>query len=145
MTSPLSPMEQIGIQLKEYDTLRTEVIQRTNSIYQLYGVAASASVAISLLTAAYSPTFGGLLFIFFTIVAFITFRNVQFDIEQFAIRLRELENAINERAGVTLLEWETKYGGVLPASLQSRKEHVFGPFPRAYQRCQRLLRLRRPN
>jgi hypothetical protein len=132
--SALSPKEQIDILTKEYNSLRTEVMQRTTSIYQLLGVGVTVSVAISVLGAAYSPKTAAVAFTFFAIIIAVLFRNVEFHINELATRLRELEQAINELAGTTLLEWETKRGGILPDSRRRRVDYVFGPFLKVYRR-----------
>jgi hypothetical protein len=139
---PLSEREQIEILFKEYNILRTEIMQRTTSADQIYGVAGSAVVAIAVISSAYSPSVGLILFIILPLIIWLTHRNIQFDINNLGARLGELEKAINDRARVTLLEWEKKHGGAWPEAQQRRREYIFDPFLRGYQRCKILLRRR---
>ena len=59
---PLTRAEQIAILMAEYNTLRSEIIQKNTSAFQIYGVAGSAAVAISVIIDAYSVAIGVILF-----------------------------------------------------------------------------------
>jgi hypothetical protein len=127
MSNPFSHQEQVQILMEEYKTLRAEIIQRMASSFQTWGVAGTASVAISGIVAAYSVPIGALLLIMFFLVIWLAWRVVDYDTRLNAMRLRELETTINELAGTRLLVWETNYGTAWPERQRMRFEYVFRP------------------
>src|SRR4051812_34948065 len=113
----LTRNERIQIVMREYDTLRTEGLQRLTSWYQICGVAGTAVVAVAVIMAAYSVTVGLVLLVLFPIPISVMFKNLEFDMYELGNRLREVENSVNTLAEEKLLAWETERGGILPAQL----------------------------
>src|SRR5207249_3725901 len=132
--------EQIQILLHEHDTLRTEILQRLTSAYQVYGVVGTSAVAISVIMAAYSIEVALILFILLPFIIWFIAANIDYDLREIAAQLRDLERRVNELAGATLLTWETEHGGILPGAMRRRAEHIYGPFVRTYNRWRALLR-----
>jgi uncharacterized membrane protein len=122
------PKEQIQILMEEYKTLRAEIVQRLASMYQIAGIAGTASVTISGIVAVqHSVLLGLILFIFFFFVIWFTQRLIDFDMRMNATRLRELEAIVNNLAGTRLLVWETDHGGVWPEAQRRRVTYVLQP------------------
>ena len=106
------PKDKVLILFKEYDTLRTEIIARTNNCYQLW-VAAAAAVAwltsrqLELTLLALTATLG----LIFLAAAGALYR----DINALSCRASTIEAKINLLSGgEELLEWETRWGGYSP-------------------------------
>jgi hypothetical protein len=104
--SPTDPFPGIQILLQEYSTLRSEILGRTNNIYQL--IAGVPAVLIFILQQ--QSHFLILLSILIATTGLFTWL-ISRDISKAARRLRQLEREINRRAGDHLLEWETRWGG----------------------------------
>jgi hypothetical protein len=139
---PLERKEQIQILMEEYKTLRAEIIQRLASMYQIAGIAGTASVTISgIMAFQHSVLLGLILFVFFFLVIWFTQRIIDFDMRMNASRLRELETIVNNLAGTRLLIWETEHGGVWPEAQRRRVTYVFQPLISACHRfCSFLSR-----
>jgi hypothetical protein len=108
-------MDKIQILLAEYGSLRTEVIHRTNNLYQLVAAGAvlfSVAVSRQRIDAVFWITVG----LSITVVAAFAFL-INRDLDKAARRLRDLELDINTRAGETLMIWETRWGGVVASAL----------------------------
>ena len=112
--APLTHAEKIQILMAEYNTLRAEVIQKSNSTFQIFGVAITAVVAISGIVATYAIIAGFSIFIILIVVLLATYRSIEFSMLTFGNRLREIEREVNQLAGAKLLKWETEYVGILP-------------------------------
>ena len=114
MTTPakeqLGQAEKVRILLHEYATLRAEILARIGHMYPLG--AASAALFFWLLARPFNFWLW-LAFIASLIVVTYFYWLISRDIKKAARRLRELEHDINERAGETLLIWETKWGGTV--------------------------------
>src|SRR5271165_4600122 len=80
---PLGRQEQIQILMEEYKTLRTEIIQRMASSFQIWGVAGTAAVAISGFVATYSIWIGILLLPIFILVISLAWRVIEFDTRRY--------------------------------------------------------------
>jgi hypothetical protein len=139
-SGPLSRMEKIQILMEEYKTLRAEILQHHSSGFQLYGVAGSAAVAVTVLAAAYSVIAGMILFFFFPLLLMIVARNSDFSVREAAFRLREIEHHVNELAEDNLLRWETERGGIWPEARKRRAEYILGPLTAAYAWTRELMR-----
>jgi hypothetical protein len=107
--------DKITILMHEYDTLRDEIIQRNNALQQQNSIA--AVVLFGTLTIAWSGNVGkyqsyilyGLLalcFLIFIYGIWFAFRET----DRVIVRLRQIEADVNQRAGETLLQWETHWG-----------------------------------
>jgi hypothetical protein len=107
---PFSEEEKVRILLNEYATLRSEILGRTNHMYQL----GAAGTVLVLWTIGRPVGFG---FWFGLTIALVAlpyfFWLISRDVQKAATRLRELEKESNSRAGETLLVWETRWGGAV--------------------------------
>src|SRR6266849_10226121 len=113
-STPLSAKEQIDILLKEYDTLRQEIIARTSQGFQVLGFGVLLYTALVAWFGAHSVdrTFWVLLIIFVLTIAVVSLMAHR-DINMAARRISEIELHVNNLAGATLLQWETKYGAAV--------------------------------
>ena len=102
--------DKIQILLNEYSSLRNEVVQRTNNLYQIIGIGA---VLLSLI---FARSYGEARFWIAVAIGVVVITTCGFlihhDVEKLARRLRALEKEINHRAGEELLIWETVWGGL---------------------------------
>ena len=101
-------MEPIQILFKEYDSLRSEIVARTNNGYQLIAVGAGALAWLA------SRPVNGMLFVSIGIilVALLAFVGAWWrDTYMCSCRVKELEHEINALAGRELLKWETHWTG----------------------------------
>jgi hypothetical protein len=106
---PFSSQEKVQILLQEYNTLRQEIIQRTNQGFQIYGVGAVFFVLL-MGRSSYDQKFWIMLCI--ALIALLIASKISISgIGKAAKRLWELENAINGLAGEDLLVWEGQRGG----------------------------------
>src|SRR2546421_9424266 len=106
----LNDLEQVNIMLHEYDTLRNEILNRQNHLYQLFALAGLFFVWIAghpidlrfwiSIAAAILVLGFGYWFIFR-------------DTEKAAERLRQIEKKINDLAQDEILVWETRWGGAI--------------------------------
>lgn len=108
----LGPKDKIVILCKEYDTLRAEIIARTNNCYQLWGAGAAAIAWLATRLRIWSfwalVTAFGLIFLG---VFWALYR----DINALSKRISVIEGKINHFFGRDeLLEWETRWGGASP-------------------------------
>jgi hypothetical protein len=110
----LTRKEKIEILFKEYDTLRTEIMTRTNNGYQLSAIAAGAMTWLISrpidIRFWIASTLAAVVFSLFYVL-------IMRDINKFAARIRELEGEINALSGADLLEWETHWGGAAAGHL----------------------------
>jgi hypothetical protein len=132
--SPLCRKEQIQVLMSEYNTLRSEILQKATSAFQINGVALSASVVIlgAILAALAAGNFylavvGAIAVFVFAVPIWILPRTVQFSMHELGGHLIEVERAVNDLAGARLLTWETERGGSLPETQLRRKEYKYGP------------------
>jgi hypothetical protein len=103
--------DHMQILFKEYDTLPTEIIARTNNGYQLFGIGAATGALIAWLGShSADVTLWGLIAVAFVACAIMT-RVLVRDTNVIAGRVIEIEAEINLMAGKTLLQWETRSGG----------------------------------
>ena len=98
----------IQVLLQEYGGLRTEIVHRTNNMYQLIAVGAVVLGFVLSGTNAYriaiDVAIGAPALKYFHWL-------ITRDIRKAARRLREIEKDVNARAGENLLVWETYFGG----------------------------------
>jgi hypothetical protein len=111
MDKQLSQFEKIQILLQEYNSLRSEMIERHTVTYQAIGIIGAAFVGLIALvwnTSIKVKIFAvvGFVVVFTGVVLWINR-----DVAKAAKRVRELEADINTRAGEPLLKWETEHGG----------------------------------
>ncbi len=104
----IGPKEKLTVLLKEYDSLRAEVLARTNHIYQLFAIAGGA--ATWLLSRSIDGRFWLLMCGLATVVLAGWWTSVR-DIKKCATRIGELETKVNELVGEDLLQWEKYFGG----------------------------------
>ena len=113
--------ERIQILIAEYSSLRSQLIARTTSIYQVAAILAIA--AIWLLQQQIGMMLwmgGGLTVIGISACAWCLAR----DCMRAALRVRELENEINRRAGERLLVWDSEWGSMNERIWSSRITHT---------------------
>ena len=132
----LSRMEEIQILLAEYNTLRTELLQRNTTAFQALGVAGTAFIAVIVFTFTQSIWGGLILLVILPTLIWIVLRMFDFDTRNAAVRIAELEAAINDKAGSKLLAWETDYGLPSLGAAEKRRLHVVGPPLSIYRWCQ---------
>lgn len=123
----INDKEKIDILLEEYKTLRAELIQRNTTLNQLYlGFGAAfltiAGIALDkrrvLVAFTLLPILGCL--------TYLVTRIFDFDVKAASLRIAEIEQQINEKAGADLLKWENEYG--LPKiGWGPRIQHIFEP------------------
>ncbi|HLI62850.1 MAG TPA: hypothetical protein VKV05_05590 [Terriglobales bacterium] len=122
-------MNHVEILFKEYDTLRAEIISRTNNAVQLgtafaalgFGIVTWSVSRSTITTLRGVATLAGVIL---ALVVFYVILNqwlVQLDIDNAAARLRELESQINRLCGAELLRWETHWGGAVTGPLRKKK------------------------
>jgi hypothetical protein len=119
----MTDKEMADILLAEYSTLRDELLQRNTVLNQTFAIgSAVVAAALSLLS---SPIWAVGLILILVLPAPLTFfaLMLQYDTEQAARRLREIESAVNELAGKELLVWETR-NGILSISYIDRMKIV---------------------
>jgi hypothetical protein len=122
----MSTSDKVNSLLFEYNSLRSEIMQR-NSIFNQYCViSVPASVAaVSVVTSAF-PALGIVLFLVICCLLYVVFRIIEFDTLTAAARVRELEAQINEMAGERLLTWETDHG-LSKIGYRDRFRYIFDP------------------
>ena len=125
LASALAAKDQIEILLREYDTLRAEIIARTTAGSQLVAVAAILFTALLTVMATRSAPSGtserswlsshaggafwsclSVLVAFVCVFTWLAHREINIIAE----RLQRIEQQVNGLAGTDLLEWETKWG-----------------------------------
>jgi hypothetical protein len=110
--APLAERDKINILLHEYDTLRTEIIHRTNNMFQV--IAGCGVLFVWILSRQLSDVRFWLGLILLLALAALFSWLIRRDINKAAARLRELEADINVRAKEPgLLRWESKHGGAV--------------------------------
>jgi hypothetical protein len=113
MSETIGEKEKITILLHEYDTLREEIIQRTNHGFQIYGI--GAVFFVWLMSRSFDQRFWIMLCI--SVIALgRAWRSSVREIRKAAERLQELENIINGLAGTDLLVWESHKSGFATGS-----------------------------
>jgi hypothetical protein len=104
-------MEATAILFKEYDTLRAEIISRTNNIYQVIGIGAALGIAV--LSRPAPQGLGKAFWVtlsIFSILIVSLWGALHLDISRTGGRLREIEAEVNAITGHELLKWETHWG-----------------------------------
>jgi F0F1-type ATP synthase assembly protein I len=104
--------QNIEILFKEYDTLRNEIVTRTNNGYQLVAISgALAAGLIGWFSQHYFDRTFWLLLSVFAFVILVAAVLLIVDLRRLSLRLQELESEINKLAGTDLLKWERLHGG----------------------------------
>lgn len=131
-TIPDGNLQRINILLKEYDTLRSELQQRTAAGFALVGiVVAAAGWSLSQTLARHYYTSAVVVFL---IVCFLFFgpRFINVQIRRCAERVQRIEKRINFLAQDQLLEWESRWG------MGATGHHLRDEFPPDLQADQKL-------
>ncbi len=109
-SNQITAKDRIDILLKEYDTLRAEILNRTNNLFTLMAIGGGV---LTLLLSFKNELrlWLPLLLIFGLIFGFIAWVNDR-NIRRIARRLMQIEYQVNQIAGgdTPLLEWETHWG-----------------------------------
>lgn len=101
----LSAKEQMDVLLKEYDTLRVEVLNRLNNSFQIGAIGITAGTWIASQPNSTRPS---LLIIILLVVVFLSSAITLWrDLYFVARHIADIEREINRLAGVTLLTWES--------------------------------------
>jgi len=105
--SHITPDKKIDILLKEYDTLRTEIIHRTGQRFSFISLLGTVSGYV--LFKEKTPTFFQLMLILvaivFLILVWLRFGKL---ITECSVRISEIETKINSLVGEELLVWESR-------------------------------------
>src|SRR5271168_653778 len=124
--NPFSTNDKVQTLLFEYNSLRSEIMQRNSVFNQYCVISVPASVAaVSVVTSAFPPL-GIVLFLVICCLLYVVFRIIEFDTLAAAARVRELEAQINEMAGERLLTWETDHG-LSKIGYHDRFRYIFDP------------------
>jgi hypothetical protein len=131
----MSTSDKVNSLLFEYNSLRSEIMQRNSVFNQYCVISVPASVAaVSVVTSAFPPL-GIILFLVICCLLYVVFRIIEFDTLAAAARVRELEAQINEMAGERLLTWETDHG-LNQVGYRDRFRYIFDP---VFDYCHSLL------
>jgi hypothetical protein len=130
MNTQFSAKDQVQLLLVEYNTLRSEILQRSGWQLQIWIVAMAQAVVILGFAIVYNHIYAGVILLFMTTIpyAFALFYNDQ-DIRIIAAHLRTLEARINAVAGNELFTWERKVGGLRPIGYRERLRRLFSGTP----------------
>lgn len=112
MDSNVSIEQKIQILMAEYQTLRTEVMQRNSVLNAAIASFGTLAVPITALVFTQSTLVGWALLAGVPGMVFGTWYMVHQNTKVLAKRLRELEGEINTKAGETLLQWESSRTGM---------------------------------
>jgi ABC-type transport system involved in Fe-S cluster assembly fused permease/ATPase subunit len=124
--NPFSTSDKVQALLFEYNSLRSEIMQRNSVFNQYCVISVPASVAaVSVVTSAFPPL-GIVLCLVICCLLYIVFRIIEFDTLAAAARVRELEARINEMAGERVLTWETDHG-LDTVGYRHRFRYIFDP------------------
>jgi hypothetical protein len=133
-TIPEANLQRINILLKEYDTLRSEILQRTAAGFALPAiVTAIAGWLLSRIIEHHYYT--STVIVLLGVIALAVgprFMNIQ--IRRCATRVQQIEERVNFLAQDHLLEWESRWG------MGATGHHFTNDFPRALQEDQEVLR-----
>ena len=142
MTSqpPMSTTDKVQALLFEYNSLRTEIMQRNSVFNQYCVISVPATVAATTLVYTAFPPAGVILFLIICSLLYFVFRLIEFDTLAAATRVRELETKINEMAGETLMKWEIDHG-LYAVGYRHRLAYVLEP---VFRVVKSLLKGRRP-
>jgi len=126
----IEPMEQISILLKEYDSLRSEVIARTAGLFTMATVVVGIFAAI----VSWKPlpehllSFFVITFALAGLMAVGLYLNADM-VSDLAQRIREIEAHINALAGTSLLRYENEFGGGARGYVLRKKVISRFPYP----------------
>src|SRR5438093_6794501 len=95
----------INIVLKEYDTLRAEVLQRLSARYQLLAVVAALGTLVG--TRDVPASVIAVTVAITLVVLAVVWIWFLYDIDRCAEKISEIEDHVNKLAGTRLLSWET--------------------------------------
>ncbi len=119
----LSEKDKIQILLAEYNTLRTELLNRHTAGFQM--VAIGTAVLTWLAAQSIDAKFL-VLSVVFSIVMACWIWVLYADIRRLGVRIRQLEEDVNRRAGEPLLIWESRWGGNV-VGIWKRLLRAWGP------------------
>ena len=106
-TTTLVEKDKIQILIAEYNTLREELIAAGNKMYQILTV--GSALLVFLISQYPTPKFWLAVIAAIIIVVVFSVLNIA-DTRRLALKVRQLEEEINKRAGETLLTWESHHG-----------------------------------
>jgi hypothetical protein len=102
--------ERVSVLLAEYNTLRTEMMQRYTNLTSFFTMSITSGVTIvgivSLNSFIHATILAGILVAALCVVIFIINR----DFSRLAAQIQSLESRINAKSGEALLTWETAHG-----------------------------------
>ena len=130
MNTQFSAKDQVQLLLVEYNTLRSEILQRSGWQIQIWIVAVAQAVVILGIAFIYDHIYAGVILLLMATIPFVfaSFYNDQ-DIRIIAAHLRTLEARINAVAGNELFTWERKVGGLRPIGYRERLRRLFSGRP----------------
>jgi hypothetical protein len=118
----ITTKDKIDILFKEYDTLRAEILNRTNNLFTLMAIGGGVLTLLLSFKNELRLWLPLLLFfgLIFGFIAWINDRNIR----RIARRLMQIENQVNHLAGgdEPLLEWETRWGAAAFGISRFRKD-----------------------
>jgi hypothetical protein len=130
-----STNDKVQALLFEYNSLRSEIMQRNSVFNQYCVISVPASVAaVSVVYTAFPPL-GIILFLTICSLLYIVFCIIEFDTLAAATHVRALEAQINEMAGERLLTWESDHG-LDKVGYRDRFRYIFGP---VFNYCKSML------
>jgi hypothetical protein len=134
--NPFSTGDKVQVLLAEYNSLRSEIMQR-NSVFNQYCVI-SVPASVAAVTVVYTafPPLGVILFMVICLLLYVVFRIIEFDTLSAATRVRALEAEINELSGERLLIWESEHG-LSKVGYRDRFRYIIDP---VFGYCQNLIR-----
>ncbi len=122
----MSTNDKVQALLFEYNSLRTEIMQRNSVFNQYCVISVPATVAATTLVYTAFPPAAFILFLIICSLLYFVFRLIEFDTLAAATRVRELETKINEMAGETLMRWEID-NGLYAIGYRHRLAYVLEP------------------
>jgi len=127
---PLTQMEKIQIMMQEYSSVRTEVLDQSKIMHQVFG--AGGTVAVPLLALIFSngtklSTYVGLfLLVVLILLMYVIARMMTFVARETNARLLEIESEVNRLGKSKLVAWETEHG-MGTGSDKRRIDTIFEP------------------
>jgi hypothetical protein len=107
---PEGNLQRINILLKEYDTLRSELQQRTAGGFALVGIVVASVGWVLSQTLAHHYYTSAVIGVAFFVSLFLGPRFMNAQTRRCAERVQRIEKRINSLAQDDLLEWESRWG-----------------------------------
>ena len=106
----MTETEKVEILLKEYDTLREEILQRANQRFQFLAISGAIGAVGFFTTSPFSPFQSVAIIVSAVAVVCVWWRLGQI-IAECARRVAEIERRVNKLVGEELLDWERSHVG----------------------------------